>query len=68
MRYSIPMKFIAVLLTAVSLVMAFGGILGVVPGRMGIGVFCPALDEKGNSLCGIKAMEYLSEKLELSIF
>ena len=45
-----------------------GGILGVVPGRMGIGVFCPALDEKGNSLCGIKAMEYLSEKLELSIF
>ena len=45
-----------------------GGILGVVPGRMGIGVFCPALDEKGNSLCGIRAMEYLSEKLKLSIF
>lgn len=45
-----------------------GGILGAVPGRMGIGVFCPALDEKGNSLCGIRAMEYLSHALDLSIF
>jgi len=30
MRYSIPMKFIAVLLTAVCMVAAFGGILGIV--------------------------------------
>ena len=29
MRYSIPVKFIAVLLTAVALVAAFGGILGI---------------------------------------
>jgi len=45
-----------------------GGILGVVPGRMGIGAFCPALDEKGNSLCGIRAMEHLSQSMDLSIF
>lgn len=45
-----------------------GGILAAVPGRMGIGVFSPALDKKGNSLCGIKAMEYLSHEMQLSIF
>lgn len=45
-----------------------GGIMGVVPGRMGIGVYSPSLDSKGNSVAGIKAMELLSEKLDLSIF
>lgn len=45
-----------------------GGILGVVPGKMGIGVFSPALDVHGNSVCGINAMEYLSNKLSLSVF
>lgn len=45
-----------------------GGIMGAVPNRMGIGVYSPALDEKGNSYCGIKAMEFLSKALELSIF
>lgn len=45
-----------------------GGILAVVPGRMGIGVFSPALDARGNSVGGVKALEFLSEKLELSIF
>ena len=45
-----------------------GGIMGAVPGRMGIGTFCPALDSKGNSICGQCAMEYLSEKLGLSVF
>lgn len=45
-----------------------GGIMGVVPGKMGIGIFSPALDSKGNSLAGIKAMENLSKKLNLSIF
>lgn len=42
-----------------------GGILVVVPGRMGIGVFSPALNAKGNSVAGIKALELLSEKLDL---
>lgn len=45
-----------------------GGIMAVVPGRMGIGIYSPALDEKGNSMAGRKALELLSQKLELSIF
>lgn len=45
-----------------------GGIMAAVPGKMGIGVFGPALDEKGNSVGGIKVLEYLSSKLDLSIF
>jgi glutaminase len=45
-----------------------GGILGAVPGRYGIGTFGPALDRKGNSMAGIRIMEYLSKKLDLSIF
>lgn len=45
-----------------------GGIMAVVPTRMGIGIFSPALDEKGNSIAGIRALEALSRKLYLSIF
>ncbi len=45
-----------------------GGIMAVVPGRMGIGLYSPALDKKGNSIAGIKALEYLSRELDLSIF
>ena len=45
-----------------------GGIMAVVPGRMGIGVFSPALDEKGNSIAGRKVLEVLGKRLGLSIF
>lgn len=45
-----------------------GGIMAVVPGKMGIGLYSPSLDTKGNSVAGIKALELLSERLELSIF
>ncbi len=45
-----------------------GGIMAVVPSRMGIGIYSPALDKKGNSFAGIKALELLSKKLKLSIF
>ena len=45
-----------------------GGIMAAVPQKMGIGIFSPALDKKGNSVAGIKALELLSQKLELSIF
>lgn len=45
-----------------------GGIMAVVPNRMGIGIYSPALDSKGNSCAGIKALELLSRELELSIF
>ena len=45
-----------------------GGILAAVPGRMGIGVFGPALDTRGNSIAGIKVLEELSRELDLNIF
>ena len=45
-----------------------GGIMAIVPNKMGIGIYSPALDKKGNSVAGIKALELLSEKLEISIF
>lgn len=45
-----------------------GGIMAVVPKRMGIGIYSPGLDKKGNSFAGKKALELLSKKLDLSIF
>ena len=45
-----------------------GAILGTVPGKMGIGVYGPALDEKGNSIAGIKFLESFSKRKQLSIF
>lgn len=45
-----------------------GGILAVVPNRYGIGVFGPALDEKGNSIAGLKILEALSEDYNFNIF
>ncbi len=45
-----------------------GGVLAAVPKKMGLGVYASALDEKGNSVVGVKMLKELSEKLELSIF
>ena len=45
-----------------------GGIMAIVPTRMGIGIYSPALDSKGNSIAGINALELLSKRLYLSIF
>ena len=45
-----------------------GGIMAVVPTQMGIGIFSPALDSKGNSVAGIQMLERMSKKLYLSIF
>lgn len=45
-----------------------GGIVGAVPHKIGIGIYSPALDEKGNSLAGMKLLELLSERYQLSIF
>ncbi|WP_407653449.1 glutaminase A [Brevibacillus ruminantium] len=45
-----------------------GGIMAAVPQRMGIGVFGPALDDKGNSVAGVKVLEKLSDRLDLSVF
>lgn len=45
-----------------------GGIMADCPSRMGIGIYSPALDRKGNSVAGIKMLEALSKELDLSIF
>ncbi|MBM7540725.1 glutaminase A [Amphibacillus cookii] len=45
-----------------------GGIMGSVPGKFGVGIFGPALDDKGNSLAGLKLLELLSKNYSLSMF
>lgn len=45
-----------------------GGILGVIPKRMGIGVYAPSLDTHGNSVAGVQMLSRLSHQLDLSIF
>ncbi|MGB5823104.1 MAG: glutaminase A [Proteocatella sp.] len=45
-----------------------GGILSVVPTMMGIGIYGPSLDARGNSYAGIKLLEKLSHALYLSVF
>ena len=45
-----------------------GGIMGVIPNRMGIGVFAPALDKRGNSVAGVQMMVQLSQAMDLSIY
>ena len=45
-----------------------GGIMGVIPRRMGIGVFAPALDKHGNSVAGVQVLAKLSRELDLSIY
>ena len=45
-----------------------GGIMSVIPGKMGIGIYSPALDPKGNSVAGVRALEILNERIGISIF
>lgn len=45
-----------------------GGIMAAVPHKMGIGVYGPSLDEKGNSIAGIQVLKELSKKLDLTIY
>lgn len=45
-----------------------GGIMASVPHRMGIGVYGPALDAKGNSIAGVRLLQDLSRSQDLSIF
>lgn len=45
-----------------------GGIIATPIGKCGIAAYGPALDEKGNSVGGLKIMEFLSEKMDLHMF
>ncbi|MBZ0135408.1 MAG: glutaminase A [Planctomycetes bacterium] len=45
-----------------------GGLIGVSPGVAGLAAFAPPLDERGNSVRGMRAMRHLSSALELHSF
>ncbi len=45
-----------------------GGILAVIPGQIGIGVYSPPLDEQGNSVRGIEVCRQISNEFELHAF
>lgn len=45
-----------------------GGIIASPIGKCGLAVYGPALDAKGNSVGGIKMLEFLSETLSLNMF
>ena len=45
-----------------------GGVLAVLPGQIGIGVFSPKLDGHGNSVRGIRVCQELSRRLDLHLF
>ena len=44
-----------------------GGIIGVLPGQVGIAVFSPKLDEHGNSVRGVEIFERLSNDMGLHL-
>jgi len=45
-----------------------GGLIAVLPGQLGIGVFSPPLDSRGNSVRGIRVCNELSRHLDLHLF
>jgi glutaminase len=45
-----------------------GGIAAIHPGKYAVAVWSPRLNAKGNSYLGMKALELLTTKIELSIF
>lgn len=45
-----------------------GGVIAVLPGQLGIGVYSPALDARGNSVRGIHVCNALSRFLDLHLF
>ena len=45
-----------------------GGIMGVIPRRMGLAVFAPSLDKHGNSVAGVQVLARVSSELDLSIY
>jgi len=45
-----------------------GGLIAVLPGQLGIGVFSPLLDLRGNSVRGIRVCDALSRHFDLHLF
>lgn len=45
-----------------------GGIVSVIPHKMGIGIYSPSLDKKGNPIAGISLLEDLCNELKCRIF
>src|SRR5262250_251035 len=45
-----------------------GGIIAVLPGQLGIGIFSPRLDSRGNSVRGIRVCQDLARHLDLHVF
>jgi len=45
-----------------------GGVIAVLPGQLGIGVFSPPLDARGNSVRGIRVCNELSRTFDLHLF
>lgn len=45
-----------------------GGLLSVVDKRMGIGIYSPSLDPKGNCIAGRPILEYLAQEFHLHVF
>ncbi len=45
-----------------------GGVVAVVPGRMAIAAFSPRLSPSGNSVRGMRAVEYISGALDAGLF
>jgi glutaminase len=45
-----------------------GGILAVIPGQVGIGVYSPPIDALGNSVRGIRVCEEISKEFDLHAF
>jgi glutaminase len=45
-----------------------GGIMALVPGELGIGLVGPALNNKGNSITGVRLLQQLSARYDWSIF
>lgn len=45
-----------------------GGLIAVLPGQLGIGVFSPPLDSRGNSVRGLRVCDDLSRYFDLHLF
>lgn len=45
-----------------------GGLLSIIPGEMGIGIYGPALNPQGSSIAGLRLLQNISKRLDASVF